>query len=89
MRSAELSAVLEKMLSPLSLTYVIEDKIIVIIKKSEPVTLSHGVSSKSSLSPEFLSPPPVVRGRVTNENGEGVAGVTISIMVPYSQCESE
>lgn len=59
------------------LSYVIKGKNEVIEKKLEKA--NPGIVSQE-VSPEIPNPPPVtVHGRVTNENGEPVAGATIAI----------
>ena len=68
-----------------ALTATFKDQPLTYEIKSTTVFISPGASSKNSTSaPAQLEepaapPPPAVRGRVMNENGEPVAGVTITI----------
>jgi TonB-linked SusC/RagA family outer membrane protein len=70
-----ISIVMDKIIAGKPLKYEIKEKVIVISAKTPTVSPSNGGTTLT----ELPAPPPTVRGRITNEKGEAVAGVSISI----------
>lgn len=74
--SGDLNQVLTKCLQDQPFTYEITDKIIVIKEKPTP-----RIDTKTEATAPLPGPPPpvIIKGKVTNENGEPVAGATVSL----------
>lgn len=72
-KDEELTSVLNSLFKDQPLTFTIRNNTVLVKRESEP-------EKKSDMAPlEQVSAPPYVHGRITNEKGEPVAGVSITI----------
>jgi len=71
-RNEELKSAMNKLLAGLPLTWELEDGTIIIQSRSKP-------TRKLSIAEERLVPQHEVTGRVVNEAGDGIEGVTVTV----------
>jgi TonB-linked SusC/RagA family outer membrane protein len=78
-KDATLETVLDQILTPINLSYKIEDKTVHILKVSPTPDLSRGVISPSPDSLSSLPPPVDVHGHITDSLGAPLVGASITV----------
>ena len=79
-RNERLGDVLQTLLQPLNILYVVSGKQIVLMRKGEDYSLSLFIADDPRRALfEFETPVKTINGKVSNENGEPLAGVSVLV----------